>query len=94
MFNEMTVRELIDELEDVAEMYGDDTPVKAATQPNWPFQNAVGDVVVADDSDEPDINEIAENPVCFIPIGEQECYLPKWAKTFLRAYANGWDDVK
>jgi len=41
----MNVRELIETLEEFAESHGDETEVRLATQPNWPFENTIASVV-------------------------------------------------
>lgn len=40
---ETTVRELIERLEELAETYGDGTPVRIAEQPSYPLQNYIDD---------------------------------------------------
>ena len=44
----MEIRELIAQLEELAESYGDDVEVRIASQPSWPFENALTGVVAAD----------------------------------------------
>ena len=41
----MTIRELIDELEYAAEVAGEYTEVRYASQPAWPFENSIDSVV-------------------------------------------------
>jgi hypothetical protein len=44
----MEIRDLIRELTEIAEDYGDDVEVRWASQPSWPFENAIGSVVAVD----------------------------------------------
>lgn len=64
----MTISELIGDLEDLAADYGDDTEVRMANQPNWPFEYSIDSVVAADDD--------VDVPVVYIVEGEQLGYLP------------------
>jgi hypothetical protein len=41
----MTIRELIDELEYAAEVAGEYVEVRYASQPAWPFENSITNVV-------------------------------------------------
>ena len=44
-----TIRELIDALEEQAELVGDDAEVRFAHQPNWPLETTIARVVSSDD---------------------------------------------
>lgn len=76
----MTLVELIEALEEMAEQYGEDTPVRFASQPSWPFEYDITAVQVT----EPDDNEewVVEDagPVIYLVEGSQLGYLPPWAK--------------
>ena len=48
----MTVEQLIQELEELAEEAGPDTEVRLAIQPTYPFQHAIADVVLVGPEDE------------------------------------------
>lgn len=50
----MNIRELIDELEQIAEEHGDDTEVRYASQPAWPFEYSIARVISTDDDPEGD----------------------------------------
>ncbi len=78
----MTVRELRHLL---FEVKNQDAEVRIATQPSWPFENTVGDVVeVIRDSDEvDDCGPGTDLSVVYIGEGEQIGYLPESAKTEL-----------
>lgn len=71
----VTVSDLIFELQQC----DPDAPVRLATQPSWPFEQAVGDVVEVDLSDvgddEPAV-EPGEGVVVYIGEGGQIRYLP------------------
>jgi hypothetical protein len=53
----MTIRELIDELEDLREDLGDDTEVRIAQQPSWPFAYSIGEIAATDSVDVGDKDE-------------------------------------
>lgn len=74
-----TVGDLIAALED----YDEDTPVRFAHQPSWPFEYTIADVVTTDAAVE---GEPAE-PVVWLAEGTQVGYLPGHA-----AEALGWAD--
>ena len=48
----MTLRELIEQLETMAEDFGDDTRVMAAHQPSWPLAEEIGEPVFRTDGHE------------------------------------------
>lgn len=60
---ELTVRDLLDLLEGLPE----DTPVRMAQQPAWPFEYTIGDPICADTED---------GPVVYLPEAAQTRYLP------------------
>lgn len=91
----MNIRELIDQLESFAEEHGDETEVRFAHQPNWPFEYAISSVEAVDLS-EPDEDEDSEeelsrredsepNVVVYLAEGSQLGYLPGAASKAL-----GW----
>ena len=41
----MTIQELIEQLTQLAEEYGDEVEVRLATQPSWPFEYSIGNVI-------------------------------------------------
>ena len=41
----MNIRNIIDELEYLASCHGDDTEVRFASQPSWPFEYSISDVI-------------------------------------------------
>ena len=44
----MTIRDLISQLQDFADEYGEDTEVRLAHQPNWPFEYGIDQLVAVD----------------------------------------------
>jgi len=77
------IRELIDQLEDLAEEHGDATEVRLAFQPSWPFEHSIADVVATEqDDDEGEDDDVARRPdgdghvVVYIGEGRQIGYLP------------------
>ena len=47
-----TIRELIESLEEAADMYGDDCRIIAAHQPSWPLAEEIGrPIMLVDDDD-------------------------------------------
>ncbi len=79
----MTVGELIELLEAIADEHGDETEVRFAQQPSWPFENAIGGVVAVDEiHDERSGTDVT---VAYIAEGKQLGYLPGAAKDAL-----GW----
>jgi hypothetical protein len=48
----MTVREMIDELEEIAAEYGDDVDVRMAQQPKWAFEYGITEIVAVNISEE------------------------------------------
>jgi hypothetical protein len=89
----MTIRELIEQLEEHAEAHGDALEVRLAQQPSWPFEYSIARVEVADTSDDDESNEddeddaelVAPQVVCYLTEGTQLGYLPGAA-----ARAIGW----
>jgi hypothetical protein len=78
----LTIRELIDELEDLAEEHGDETDVRLAQQPSWPFEYSIGKVeavLVGGDDEEEDEASVPDDlraGVIYIAEGRQLGYLP------------------
>lgn len=62
MNNEMTVRELIEILQE----HDGDAPVRIATQPSWPLAHLIGNVVSAG----PEDDEYDEESIVWISTGE------------------------
>jgi hypothetical protein len=53
----MTLRRLIEALEDLAAEHGDNAEVRLAFQPSWPFEHSIGEIAAnadEDADDEPD----------------------------------------
>lgn len=75
----MTIRELIELLEDAAvETGSDETEVRLASQPNWPFEYSIHGVGVAEahEADEEDgDDEDQDEPIVYIGEGQQLGYL-------------------
>ena len=74
----MTVQDLIDELE----YLNPETEVRFASQPNWPFEYSITEVVVCSDEGR---NGEEEKQVAYLGEGRQIGYLPGAAKDEL-----GW----
>jgi hypothetical protein len=47
----MNIQELIDQLTDLKESYGDDIEVRIASQPSWPFEHDISQVEMVDFSE-------------------------------------------
>jgi len=60
----MTVAELIEDLEEVAEENGEDTPVRLAMQPSWPMQYDIKGIGVAVGLDDPETDDTGA--VCYL----------------------------
>lgn len=45
----MNIRDLIDNLESIADDYGDETEVRFASQPSWPFEYSIDSVTYVTD---------------------------------------------
>lgn len=69
----MKIRDLIDELEGIAEEHGDDIDVRLAQQPQWAFEYAIDTVAAATIGGK--YNESKET-VAYIAEGRQIGYLP------------------
>lgn len=54
----MTIRDMINELEQFAEEHGDDCEVRLAHQPRWAFEYSISSVVAVD-LNEPDPDDVA-----------------------------------
>jgi len=65
----MTVRELIEILEDFEEAHGEDTEVRLLTQPNWPLEYEIDSVKICKEE-----NEELEEPILFLLEGRQIGY--------------------
>lgn len=77
----MTIGEMIEQLEMIADEYGSDVEVRLATQPNWPFEYSITDTIVATadidfDEDEEDEDEEPMPNIVYIGEGRQIGYLP------------------
>ncbi len=80
----MTVRELIEELEEMAGEFGDDCEVRIAHQPSWPFEYGIGEIVADVSADE---EEAPGSAVIYIGEKDQIGYLPGSASRLL-----GWQE--
>ncbi len=65
----MTVRELIETLEDFEEAHGEDTEVRLLTQPNWPLEYEIDSVKLSSEE-----NEEQGEPILFLLEGKQIGY--------------------
>jgi hypothetical protein len=83
MSRNMRIRDLISQLEDIAEQHDDNVVVKLAMQPSWPFEYSIGDVVEVERTKQEKKN--GEPVVCFLGEGTQLGYLSGPA-----AVALGW----
>lgn len=86
-----TIRELIDALEEQAELVGDDAEVRIAHQPNWPLELTIARVVSSEDmaraydpddpdcedQDEPGSEDDEAEPVVWLTEGQQLGYASK-----------------
>lgn len=105
----MNICELIGMLEDLREQNGDECDVFIAEQPSWPFENEIAGVVVADRAMEDEIDEAGgsrnveydpwtrdvEDPVIYILEGQQNQYLPGYAKVAaMNSDCYQWQDVR
>lgn len=70
----MTLRDLIDQLEDAAQSFGDDIEVRLAHQPRWAFEYSIANVVVLERTVEDGADP--EPAVVYIGEGNQLGYLP------------------
>ena len=83
----MTIRELIDELCELAEAYGNEQEVKVAHQPHWPLAHylkgvvASRDLVNYDDDDYPTSDDTEMEETLWLVAEEGNCtpcpYAPK-----------------
>ena len=73
----MTAQKLLDTLQELIEDHGPDVEVRIASQPSWPFEYAVGQVVAVanGDDDDDDDDESSPEVVFFIGEGRQIGYL-------------------
>lgn len=87
----MTIGQLIDQLDAIADEYGSDIEVRLATQPSWPFEYTIADEVVVNHDamfnagfdavmdgsvEEYDTNDIDEvQPIAYIGEAGQVGYL-------------------
>lgn len=76
----MTLQELIEELQQLAELTPPDTVVHLAIQPQWPFAHKIDMVALVDpndaDDDEGPVNTEGMRPVVYIAEAGQAGYLP------------------
>ena len=70
----MTLHDLIETLTALVDEHGGDVEVRLAFQPSWPFEHAVGDVVLVT-LRERSVSTI-DTPVVYIGEGAQLGYLP------------------
>lgn len=83
----MNIRELIEELREIEENYGD-IEVRWAAQPAWPFAYSIGGVIVDDGQEYEDDGdtepEELEEPIAYIGEGSQLEYLKGSVKNTLQ----------
>lgn len=80
----MNLRELIEELEDLAEEFGDEADVRLAIQPRWAFQHSIAQAIGVR------LREHGEaQPVIYLGEGNQIGYLPH-----APAVALGWAEAR
>lgn len=48
----MNIREMIEQLEEIAQAHGDEIEVRIAEQPHWPFENSISQIVAVNLSEE------------------------------------------
>ena len=66
----------VNKLKEILEYYDDDMEVRFASQPSWPFEYSISNVVLA---------HVDEKDVIYLEEGNQLGYLPREAKEEL-----GW----
>jgi hypothetical protein len=87
----MNVRELIEQLTDLADEYGDDVDVRMANQPRWAFEYSIADVqavVLTSSKRERLQGAEPKQAVIYLAEGSQLGYLPGAASVAL-----GWSDA-
>lgn len=84
----MTLGQLLEALQDIAEEHGADVEVRLAHQPQWAFEYSIDDVVLVEASEPSEDDEDAdqEEPVVYIAEKSQLGYLGGAA-----AKALGWN---
>jgi hypothetical protein len=89
MSRDIAIRDLIEQLEDIAQEYDDNVIVRMAQQPSWPFEYSITDVAIV----LPTKKATAQgDPVlCYLGEGQQLGYLPGKAAIAL-GWRNGSDD--
>lgn len=79
----MELRKLIELLEEMAEIHGDNAEVRLMTQQAWPFENRIHGVCFGDDingvDDGEDGGDVESESVVYIVEGGQICYGSKKA---------------
>lgn len=79
----MTISELIEQLQDMQEQYGEDAEVRLMTQQNWPFENAILGVTsgreMNEECGEEGDDDVEKNNMVYIVEGRQICYGSKRA---------------
>ncbi len=83
----MNIAELINELEDMRDVVGDDAEVRYASQPSWPFEYSISNIITMTNEmrEEHDRAELQGENVVYLAEGSQLGYLPEDAKNEL-----GW----
>lgn len=80
MSRDKSIRDLIEELEEIAQRHDDNLIVRLAMQPSWPLEYSIGDVV------EPARKNRSQDPgIVYLGEGDQIGYLPGAAASGL-----GW----
>jgi hypothetical protein len=87
----LNLRELIEDLEDLAEEFGDDAEVRLAQQPRWAFEYSLGRI--AGTKGRPAKGNREATPACiYLGEGSQLGYLPQAAAVALDWSASGDED--
>ncbi len=83
----MNIAELINELEDMRDVVGDDAEVRYASQPSWPFEYSISNIITMTNEmrEEHARAELQGENVVYLAEGSQLGYLPEDAKNEL-----GW----
>ena len=96
----MTIAEMIETLQEMQEMWGDETEVRIAVQPNYPFEHSVAEIVEVDGcpvcgeceschmgdtcEDSEDGMDSDDPTIVYIGVGQQLGYLPGTARRALQ----------
>jgi hypothetical protein len=81
----VNIREMIEQLEELAQEHGDQCDVRYASQPSWPLENDIstlaavnlgGDEEREETEEEPGQEATPDNVVVYLSEGQQLGYLP------------------